>query len=281
MTRRRWLVLQLVVTTALGLAIEAETPSLRFAILGDRTGETQPGVYEQVWHEIEGERPAFVLSVGDSIQGLSDSTARAEWEQLFRILAPFKPIPLYLTPGNHDVWSSKSAALYSKFSRHPLHYSFDVQQLHVTVLDNSLGDRLSADEMCFLEDDMKVHAKQRLKLVVSHRPSWLLPVVFGATNTPFHQLVKKYGVDYVVAGHIHQMLRFKLDRITYLSMPSAGAHLRASKAYRDGWFFGHVVAAVHGESMQMKVEEAKAPVGQGRVSDPADWGVAGLVNSTR
>jgi hypothetical protein len=51
--------------------------SFRFAILGDRTGEAQPGVYEQVWKEVAAENPAFVLSVGDTIQGMNDRSAEA------------------------------------------------------------------------------------------------------------------------------------------------------------------------------------------------------------
>jgi 3',5'-cyclic-AMP phosphodiesterase len=278
MLRRYALVLLTLFAAAIGFAAASQPQSFRFVILGDRTGEVQSGVYEQVWREVAAERPAFVLSVGDTIQGLNDETARDEWRRVFRVLAPFRSIPLYLTPGNHDVWSAKSASLYREFAGHPPHYSFDFHQLHVTVLDNSRSNQLSAGEMQFLEDDLKIHSRQPLKMVISHRPSWLLPVVFGASNSPFHQLMKKYRVDYVIAGHIHQMLRFQLDRITYLSMPSAGGHLRASKAYGDGWFFGHTLVEVHGNSAQFQIEEAMAPVGQGRVTVPSDWGATGLVN---
>lgn len=48
--------------------------SFQFVILGDRTGETEPAVYERVWQEAAAEDPSFVLSVGDSIQGLNDAT---------------------------------------------------------------------------------------------------------------------------------------------------------------------------------------------------------------
>jgi Icc protein len=277
MFRRHRLALSLLLAAALA-SPACRAQSFRFAILGDRTGEAQPGVYEQVWRELAAENPAFIISAGDSIQGLDDSAAREQWRQLFRTLAPFKAIPLYLTPGNHDVWSTQSASLYREFSRRPLHYSFDVQQLHVTVLDNSLGDRLSAAEIRFLEDDLKSHSRQPLKLVVSHRPSWLIPVVLSDSNAPFHQLMRKYGVSYVIAGHIHQMLRFQLDGVSYLSMPSAGGHLRASKAYRDGWFFGHTLVNVHGETIELNIEEAKSPAGEGRMTRPSDWGPAGLRN---
>ena len=49
----------------------ARSNSFQFTIVGDRTGEAQPGVYEQVWQEVAKEKPKFVLSVGDTIQGLT------------------------------------------------------------------------------------------------------------------------------------------------------------------------------------------------------------------
>ncbi|HEX6545493.1 MAG TPA: metallophosphoesterase [Bryobacteraceae bacterium] len=250
--------------------------SFEFVILGDRTGEAQPGVYEQVWKEAAAEHPAFVLSVGDTIQGLDDATAAGEWKQVSRVFQQRGAIPLYLAPGNHDVWSAKSEALFRKFAGHPPHYSFDFGGLHVTVLDNSRTENFSADELHFLEHDLEAHKQAEAKLVISHRPSWLLPVLFANSHSPFHQIARKYGVRYVIAGHIHQMLRFELDGITYLSMPSAGGHLRASKRYEDGWFFGHTLVEDTGGVLRFQVEEVRSPFGKGRLTQAQDWGVAGL-----
>jgi len=54
----------------------------RFVILGDRTGSVQPGVYEQVWREVAAEKPEFVLTVGDLIEGLVDAKAAAQWNEV-------------------------------------------------------------------------------------------------------------------------------------------------------------------------------------------------------
>ena len=86
----------------------------RFVILGDRTGSVQPGVYEQVWREAAADKPDFVLTVGDTIEGLADAKAAGEWQEWQGILQPYARIPLYLTPGNHDIWSAPSAQLFEK-----------------------------------------------------------------------------------------------------------------------------------------------------------------------
>jgi len=251
--------------------------SFRFAILGDRTGEAQAGVYEQVWKEVAAENPAFVLSVGDTIQGMSDATAEAEWRQFDRIIESFRRYPLYLVPGNHDVWSADSERLFQQYAAHPVHYSFDYGQAHFTVLDNSRSDELAAEELAFLETDLKAHAGQPLKIIVSHRPSWLVDVALRNPKFALHQLARRYGVQYVIAGHIHQMLHLELDGVTYVSMASSGGHLRLSRAYADGWFFGHALVEVHDGSIGFRIEELGSPYGEGRTTRLSDWGMAGLV----
>lgn len=50
------------------VASAARTP-VRFAIIGDRVGSAQPGIYEEIVSEIERLRPDFVVNVGDMIEG--------------------------------------------------------------------------------------------------------------------------------------------------------------------------------------------------------------------
>jgi Icc protein len=267
----------LLLTLLLCTGAAPQPDSFRFAILGDRTGEPQPGVFEHVWKEVAAESPAFVISVGDTIEGLNDASAEAEWREVFRVLKPFDRFPLYLVPGNHDIWSAESKRLFEKYATHPVHYSFDYGQAHFTILDNSQSDDLPPQELAFLETDLKAHAAQPLKFIVSHRPSWLLNVAVKNPDFPLHQLAKKYGVQYVIAGHIHQMLHLQLEGVTYVSMVSSGGHLRLSQAYSEGWFFAHALVEIHGKSIDFQVRELGEPHGEGRVTKLTDWGMAGLL----
>jgi Icc protein len=258
-------------------AAAPQLESFRFVILGDRTGDARPGVYEQVWQEAAAEDPAFVVTAGDTIEGLNDATAQAEWQAFERILEPYRRYPLYLTPGNHDIWSAASERLFRQHAAHPPHYSFDQGQAHFTILDNSRSDELSAAELTFLEMDLKAHASQPVKFIFSHRPSWLISVALQNPNFALHQLARQYGVQYVIAGHVHQMLRFNLQGVTYLSMPSAGGKLRSSEKYAEGRFFGHALVAVRGTDIDFQIEELKPPHGHGQVTKPTDWDMLGLV----
>jgi hypothetical protein len=113
------LVVWLLCISAAAQRTAAQTDSFQFVILGDRTGEAEPGVYERVWQEAAAENPAFVVSVGDSIQGLNDTTVEAEWRQFEQVLTPYRRFPLFLAPGNHDIWSVRSEALFRKYAAHP------------------------------------------------------------------------------------------------------------------------------------------------------------------
>src|SRR5260370_24634337 len=97
-----------VVAAAWFAVCAAPADNLHFVLLGDRTGEAQPGIYERIWQDLAATQPAFVLSAGDTIHGLDDATAEAEWQQGRRLLEPYRRAPLYLAPGHHDTWSPPS-----------------------------------------------------------------------------------------------------------------------------------------------------------------------------
>ena len=153
----------LLLASWLAILPAAPPDSFRFAILGDRTGEAQPGVYQQICKEAAAENPAFVVSVGDTIQGLDDRSAEAEWREATRNLHLFRRSPVYLAPGNHDIWSAESERLFRQYARHPPHYSFDYGPAHFTILDNSRSDELGPEELAFLEADLQAHAAQPLR----------------------------------------------------------------------------------------------------------------------
>lgn len=234
----------------------------RFCILGDRTGDSQAGVYERVWKNLDALHPDFVINVGDTIQGGNDATAEAEWLAL-RPLWDRYSYPLNFTPGNHDIWSELSRKVYEKQTRRAASYGFDYQAAHFTVLDNSQTEDLSGEQMGFLARDLEAHRDRDPKFVFFHKPFWLIPVKFRSSQFPFHQLAKKYGVRYVVSGHGHQFVRAANDGIVYIEAGSSGGKLKG-EGFEHGWFFGQILARVRGSDVEMTVREVDSPFGGGR-----------------
>jgi len=110
----------------------------------------------------------------------------------------------------------------------------------------------------------------------AQRNSRLVALVSG-DDSKRDKLAKKYGVQYVIAGHVHQLLHIDFDGVTYLSVTSSGGHLRASEKYEDGWFFGQTLVDVQDQSVTFQIRELKPPHGQGRVTSLKDWGKFGLL----
>ncbi len=256
----------------------AATSDFTFAILGDRTGETVEGVYQQIWKEIDASRPDFVINVGDTIQGLNDATAESEWRRVRPIWTRYK-YPFYLVPGNHDIWSGASQAIFEKQAGRPPAYAFDHGRAHFTVLDNSRSLQLSSAQMLFLEKDLEASKGQPLKFVVFHQPFWLLPLKLQSTDFAFHRLMLRYRVQYVICGHVHQFSRMEREGIVYMVVGSSGGHLRGHDPLKDfaqGWFYQHVEVRVSGSRVEMVVKEAGPPFGKGRRVKVEDWGENGL-----
>jgi 3',5'-cyclic-AMP phosphodiesterase len=255
-TPRRWLFTAVIAIAAL-TAADPPPNDFRFSILGDRTGDAQPGIYERVWGELDDLHPDFVINVGDTIQGGNDATAASEWNALRPLWDRYR-YRLYFTPGNHDIWSQASREIYERQTGHPASYGFNYQNAHFTVLDNSQASDLSLilndEQMQFLARDLAQNQARDPKFVFFHKPFWLIPVKFQSSQFPFHQLISKYGVRFVVSGHGHQYVRAEQDGITYLEAPSSGGKLKGQGA-AQGWFFGQVLVAVKGAKVDLTVKQ--------------------------
>ena len=153
---RRWVTGVLVLLLFGGvIAIRAVTEpdnDFHFSIMGDRTGGPAPQIYGRVWREVDMLHPDFVINVGDTIDGRRDEVAQAQWDALRPVLRRYQHYPLYFTPGNHDVWSDFSEQVYEKETGRAICYSFNYQEAHFTVLDNSRTADLSQEQLQFLED---------------------------------------------------------------------------------------------------------------------------------
>jgi len=259
--------------------VEATANDFHFSILGDRTGSAAPQIYGRIWREIDLLGPAFVINVGDTIQGGNDSRAEADWDQVQPTLARYQKYPLFLIAGNHDIWSEHSRRLFQQRTGRPASYSFDYQNAHFTVLDNSQSATLSDEQHAFLERDLKASTGRRPKFVFMHKPYWLVPLRLGSGDFRLHEIARQYGVDYVIAGHTHNFARLSRDGVTYLVVGSSGAslakYLPDPASFSRGFFYHHVWVSVKGEQARFTVKELSGAGGQGRMFSADDWGPGG------
>lgn len=86
-----------------------------FVVVGDRTGGHRPGVFAAAMQKLSLLNPAFVLSVGDLIEGYSESesTIEAQWDALDAIVETL-PMPFFYTAGNHDLSNPMMAEIWKR-----------------------------------------------------------------------------------------------------------------------------------------------------------------------
>jgi len=204
--------------------ISAEEASVHFAILGDRTGDAAPGVYEAIVAEVERLRPDFVITVGDQIQGYSEDTAVLNQEWLdYKKIAAGLTMPLYLIPGNHDITHDAALPAYLKQAGKP-YYSFNFRGLHFIALDASrweTADAMPGEQITWLIQDLKKSKKAKRTFVFLHKPFFLDAALQGNPDT-LQRIFQNLGVDAVFAGHTHSYVSGELNGVLYTNVGSSG-----------------------------------------------------------
>lgn len=197
---------------------------VRIAVLGDRTGGHVPGIYREIVSEIELMQPDLVINVGDMIEGYTDdiNEARNQWFEYLDIIGIFS-MPVYLIPGNHDIWDDNSKELYREYIGEP-DYSFDFQNIHFVILDNSRwysSEELPQVKIDWLVEDLKQH-RNEIVMVFYHRPFWFEAIAEKRTDL-LHQIFVENNVDAVFTGHYHTYFSGSYDGILYTGVGSSGA----------------------------------------------------------
>lgn len=100
--------------------------NFQFAVIGDNSGGSRPGVLAAALDTLNLLRPEFVLGVGDLIEGYTEDKAelQRQWQEMDDELGRLD-MPFFFVPGNHDinfdpseeVWFERAAAArsYSHF----------------------------------------------------------------------------------------------------------------------------------------------------------------------
>jgi predicted phosphodiesterase len=216
---------RVILMAVLLLAVVAIAAPVRFAIIGDRTGDHQDSVYEKIVAEAAKANPEFIITVGDHIEGYEQADTMKlaeEWAEIKAIVEPLK-MPFHFTPGNHDITYDNALGTYERNVGRPYN-SFDYKGMHFVVLDVSRwesSDQLPAEQLDWLAADLAKAAKAKYTFVFFHKPFWTASVAEGKPDT-LHSLFKAYGVDAVFNGHNHYYFGATFDGIKYTAVGSSG-----------------------------------------------------------
>jgi len=245
---------------------EPPRDNFRFVVLGDRTNTPNQKAFEMVLKDIERMRPDFVVTVGDLIEGYKDSAGTVrDWDQTLPSLKLIS-CPVYLAPGNHDITTPDVRSIFIKKTGRNPYYSFDHQNSHFIIMDNSLAgsaDKLDEAQLKWLEKDLKALKNRAGIYVLMHKPFWADGVGAGKPDK-LHDLFKKYKVTAVFTGHWHQYASEVYDGIRYVVMGSSGSEIGPSENHSLAVFYQYLWVTVKDG------KTSPALVRAGNTFDP-DW----------
>jgi 3',5'-cyclic-AMP phosphodiesterase len=163
--------------------------------------------------QVKALNPAFVVHTGD----VTHLSKPEQLDDAARIIDGVGS-QVHYVPGEHDVIGDDGAAFFQKFNGRADRrwYNFDYQGTHFVALTNVLNlqagglGRLGADQLEWLEDDLKGRTASTPIVVLAHMPLWALYPEWGwGTDDATQALayLKRFGSVTVLNGHIHQVMQ--------------------------------------------------------------------------
>ncbi len=179
--------------------------------------------------------PDFIIHTGD----LTHLSKPAEYDTMDQILKRAKQKQIHYVPGEHDASADDGKQYlerYGKGTQGRGWYSFDHKGVHFVGLVNvgaqeGLG-KLRADQLEWLQKDLKARTSSTPIVVFAHIPLWTVYPDWGWGTEDSEQALgylKRFGSVTVLNGHIHQVLQkvegnvmFHTARSTAFPQPEPG-----------------------------------------------------------
>jgi hypothetical protein len=159
------------------------------------------------------QEPEFIIHTGD----LSHSSKPEEFDTLDQMLKSAKPKQIFFVPGEHDTSTDDGKQYMDRYGKQAKGlgwYSFNHKDVHFVGLSNvqileGLG-KLGAEQLAWLEGDLKGQPASRPVVVFAHIPLWSVYPDWGWGTEDGAQALgylKRFGSVTVLNGHIHQVMQ--------------------------------------------------------------------------
>ncbi len=215
----------------MGEAQAQESKSLTFLQLSDsHVGFDKPanpnalGTLEEAIVKVNAlpKKPAFAIHTGD----ISHLSLEQQFDDADRIISQSR-LDVHYVPGEHDFLDPDMKFYRDRYGRGTKGagwYSFDASGVHFIGLVNvvnlkagGLGD-LGADQLEWLEDDVKHLSASTPIVLFAHIPLWTIYPDWGwGTDDAAQALsyLKRFGSVTVLNGHIHQVMQKVEGNVTF------------------------------------------------------------------
>jgi hypothetical protein len=214
------------------LAPNVAADQFQFAIVSDRTGGHRQGVFSKAVQQVNLMQPAFVMSVGDLIEGSrQEEVNRTQWNEFDKYARQFE-MPFFYCVGNHDGDNKPKAAVWQERLGRP-YYHFTYQNCLFLVLNSNdpavAGDGqqggprtgIGKDQRAYIEKTLKENDKVRWTFAFIHHPVWTGRDLMENGWQEVEKLLadRKYNV---FCGHVHIFRKFLRNGMNYYQLATTG-----------------------------------------------------------
>jgi 3',5'-cyclic AMP phosphodiesterase CpdA len=215
----------------MGEAAAAEAKGLTFLQISDsHVGFDKPanpnalGTLEEAIAKINAQpqKPAFMIHTGD----ISHLSLESQFDDADRIISQAR-LDVHYVPGEHDFLDADRKLYLRRYgggTKGAGWYSFDANGVHFVGLVNvfnlkggGMGD-LGAEQLEWLEDDLKGRSASTPIVLFAHIPLWTIYPDWGwGTDDSAQALsyLKRFGSVTVLNGHIHQVMQKVEGNVTF------------------------------------------------------------------
>ena len=173
-------------------------------------------------------RPAFLIHTGD----IAHTAKPEEWDDAVQAIGRTR-LDVHYAPGEHDIVDPTTRTAYlDRFGKGATGggwYAFDYGGVHfvslVNVVDlkkNGLGS-LGAEQLEWLEGDLKAKPASTPIVVFAHIPLWMVAPEWGWGTEDSAQALAylaRFGSVTVLNGHIHQLMQKVEGAVTFYTARS-------------------------------------------------------------
>ena len=168
------------------------------------------------------QKPAFMIHTGD----ISHLSKPSEFDDADKIISKTR-LDVHYVPGEHDFLDPDLKLYKDRYGRGTKGagwYSFDADGVHfiglVNVVDLKAGGlgNLGAEQLEWLEDDVKGRSASQPIVVFAHIPLWTVYPDWGWGTEDGAQALsylKRFGSVTVLNGHIHQVMQKVEGNVTF------------------------------------------------------------------
>lgn len=214
------------------LRVNDDPEQFHFAVVSDRTGGHRANVFSQAVYQVNLLQPAFVMSVGDLIEGYTTDVEKlvGEWSEFDSFVKNFT-MPFFYVGGNHDLANPEQEKLWDeRYGRKVYHFVYKQTLFLALNSEDGAASTIQPEQHAYVKKALAENANVRWTFVFLHKPLWAAKDLEKNGFAEIERLLagRKYTV---FCGHVHRYQKFVRNGMNYyqLATTGGGSRLRGTR----------------------------------------------------